>query len=117
MSLYVACGFFMVGGFLVTPSSGTIPRWVTPLVIFSLLLGGTFYYYVFFHAWIGNEDGSRGNVTEGDPAFSLFSWAKVKVHVSKISHYNIEVDENARRFGSRREITYHVSPLWQVSYA
>ena len=107
----------MVVGFLVTPSSGTIPRWVAPLVIFSLLLCGMLYYFLFFHAWITDEDCSRENVTEGDRAFSLFSLAGVKVHVSKVPYYDIEIHENARRFGSRREVTYYVSYLWQVSCA
>ena len=111
MFLYVACGLFMIVGFMVTPSSGTIPRWVASLVIFSILLSGLLYYFLFFHSWVSEEGRGHQEKFEGKWTFSLFSWAGVGLNVSKADYYDVDIKENARRFGSRRTITYEVS-VW-----
>ena len=93
----------MVVGFLVTPSSGTIPRWAAPVIVFScVFLGVTYYSFLFL--------GPASNPKNG---FSLFCYAGVEVKITKVQHYRVLFDENARRYGTRRTISYNVS--WRLN--
>jgi len=103
----------MIISYAVTPSTGSLPGWVTTAVVVSVLLAGVLYYFVFFwgsdfvrEVEQGSQDMENGN---GTKRFSLFRYAGIKCIVSKADRFDPDVDEKVRRFGSRRLISYEVS--------
>lgn len=111
--LYLACSLFVIATFPWTPYSETIPNWVVPAIVASVLLFGVLYYFIVFWAsasesGLSTQRPERFNQNIQYP-LSILSLAGIKCVINKVDVFDTENDKRARRFGSRRRITYQVS--------
>ena len=107
--LYSLCSIFVVGTFLITPFSGTIPNWIIPTIVGSTLLVGTLYYFMIFWAFASVEETDQER-SRTRPTLLRFAGVICKIH--KAEYFNTANSKHARRFGSRRKITYKVRLSW-----
>jgi len=95
----------------IPPYSGTIPGWVIPTIVVVLLIAAVLYYILFFRAAVlASEPDLQGYSTNRHGlSFSLLRLAGINCVVSKKECFDIERDKRARRFGTRRSISFEVS--------
>ena len=111
---YVACNTFLVVDYVIPPYSG-VPGWIS-LVICSIVIAiAIVYYFSFFASFIPDPDAdpnveadlnARGGLEQTQ--LSLLRLADVTMHIVKAESFD-ESTSRARRFGTRRKITYQVS--------
>ena len=118
-SIYISCSFFVVFSLAATPTNATIPGWVVPTIVFSILMIGVLYYFLFFFDFVSRGDTNpmtENNISRSrSQRLSLFRFAGVDVSVTKDDNFEAS-NERARRFGSRRIITYKVCPIQNYTY-
>ena len=108
--LYAFCSVCVIGTYLITPFSGTIPNWIIPTVIGSTLSLGALYYFMVFWAFASLSESGQQPV---DPRsrLNILRYVGVTCEIHKADYFNTEQSKLARRFGSRRCIRYKVKHL------
>ena len=87
-----------------------MPNWVTPTVVLSLVLAGILYFFLFFWGSTYVTDAGQGMEQRNEKKrFSALQYAGIQCTVSKVDRFEPNLDEKARRFGSRRTVSYRVS--------
>ena len=87
-----------------------MPNWVTPTVVLSLVLAGVLYFFLFFWGSTFVIDADQGVEHRSEKKrFSVLQYAGIQCTVSKVDRFEPLLDEKARRFGSRRKVSYQVS--------
>ena len=86
-----------------------MPNWVTPTVVLSLVLAGVLYFFLIFWGSTFVIDTDQGAEHRNEKKrFSVLQYAGIQCIVSKVDRFEPRL-EKARRFGSRRTVSYQVS--------
>ena len=107
LCLYALFNLFMMVSYPITPYTGKLPNWATPAVVLSVALIGVLYFFLFFWGSTFADQGMENEVEK--ERFSMLKYAGIQCIVSKVDRFKPELDEKARRFGSRRTVVYQVS--------
>ena len=115
---YVACNIFLVVDYVIPPYNG-VPGWISLVICATIIAIATIYYFSLFGSFLPDpdaEDDARNG--PGNRPLSLLSLADVKMRIVKTDSFD-ERTSRARRFGTRRKITYQVCcpymlTLWYV---
>ena len=109
--LYALFSLGMIVSYPVTDSHRLLPNWVTPTVVLSVVLVGVLYFFLFFWGSAFVTDAADQDVERrsGNQRFSMLQYAGIQCRVSKVDRFDPLYNEKARRFGSRRTVTYQVS--------
>ena len=111
---YVACNIFLVVDYVIPPYNG-VPGWISGAICGIVVAIATIYYFGFFGSFLPDPDADPNIEAEHDARdgpekahLSLLSLADVKMRIVKAESFD-ESTSRARRFGTRRKITYQVS--------
>ena len=113
LCLYTLFSLGTIVAYPMMPSHGMKPNWVIPTIVLSVVLIGVLYFFLFFWGAAFVLDADRGMEHRiGEKRFSAFQYAGIECTVSKADRFEPLSNEKARRFGSRRTVSYEVSSTW-----
>ena len=107
LCLYTLLNLCMMVSYPIAPPTAMLPNWATPAVVLSVVFIGVLYFFLFFWGSAFADQGMEHRNKR--KRFSMFEKAGIQCIVSKVDRFEPSSDEKARRFGSRRTVSYQVS--------